>query len=183
MGMGINFKAIDTLARYVEHSVGLETKSLGKLKSVLHTKPSSFQNTEFTKLKPLLEDVFTRENTHFAKMTTAQRELLPKELHNTKMGKKFAEIAEKIRYRKVEHVYFVDEQGKVIAYQKLGKINGDFTKENISLLLQTKQKGSKIGALHNHHVSSTLSGDDLHAFNALKMDHIRQLLQAVDMPR
>jgi len=170
--MGINLKTVDTLARYVEHSVSLDTKALGVFKSALHTKPSILQNKEFKNLKPLLEDVFTRKNTHFAKMTTTQRELLPKELHNTKMGKKLAEIAEKIRYRKVEHAYFVDERGKVLGYQKLGKINGDFTKENIALLLQAKQKGSKIGTLHNHPTSSTLSGDDLHAFNALKMDHI-----------
>ena len=120
----------------------------------------------------LKNDVFTHSNPLFVKMTEAENALIPKELHNTKKGKKLAEIAEKIRYRKIEHSYFVDESGKVIAYQKIGKLEGLITSENIAIIQQAKKNGHEISLIHNHPANSTLSSLDLGAFHVLELEHI-----------
>lgn len=160
--MAINLKSFDSIAKYVENC---------GVKSILQTKPVELNKISFGELKVLKNDTFVHANPFYSKMSEIENALLPKELHNTKMGKTFADLAEKIRCLPKEKAFMVDEGGKVIAESKpIGELRFEFSADDMKKLKEIKGNGAKVGYIHNHPLEKTLSADDIILFHQGEFD-------------
>ena len=161
--MGINLKPIsEAVAKYAETQ---------GLKSILQIKPFELNKINFGELKVLKNDTFIHSNPFYFKMTEVENALIPKALHNTKMGKTFADLTEKIRCLPKEKAFMVDEGGNIIAESKpIGELQFEFSAEDMEKLKGIKNNGTKVGYIHNHPLEKTLSADDIILFHQGEFD-------------
>lgn len=125
---------------------------------------SSPSSTNIT-LKPAGETVTTAKSASvYCKMTDAEKALLPKELHDTKMGKAMADVIPEMEGLQHEVGYIFNQDGKLIAKTKGVLTNGHFTEEDMAMVSEASKNGESIGMLHNHVIESTLSALDLSHF-------------------
>lgn len=152
--MNLNIQSIATFAEKL------------RFKSLFQTKPAEFSRVNFGKSKILKNDVFVHSNLFFCKMTDTENALLPKELHNTKMGKAFVDVILEIRNQKTESCFVVKEDGTIIAKTESKDFGNAFmSRKDLNKLEKFKQKiNLEIGCIHNHTIPITLSSQDLITF-------------------
>lgn len=95
-------------------------------------------------------------------MSEAENALLPKELHNTKMGKSFAGVIPEINGLNYEQAYVFAQDGKLIA--KTNTQNGlaaAFTHQDMAEVQKCAENGIVMGMIHNHTYESTFSAADV----------------------
>lgn len=160
-----------------------ELKKVGKVAEKLEPEIKGLKLKE-----PLNVDVFThnqiKENVqlalpahkaplalrppNFVQMTEAENALIPEVLHNTKMGKSFAEKIPEIRNRQNEKGLVYKENGKLAAQTKNGAdISANLEPTDIKKVnFLAHNKGIDLSVLHNHPMEGTLSASDLCTFFA-----------------
>lgn len=135
------------------------------VKNILQTKPVKLSNVNFEGLKQLHSDTFIYKNPYYFKMTAEEKALIPKVLHNTKMGKAFVSVIPELHSKNYEQAFVFGKNGELIAKSNTKKkFSFDFSAEDSRKLNVLGNIGVKMGMIHNHPNEFTFSKIDLEDF-------------------
>jgi len=168
--MGINFSKIGEIAAMTGESC---------IKRIPHTNPI---NNNTNGLNALTKDVFEHSNQFFVKMSDGEKKLLPKELHNTKVGEAFASKIPEMQDKDYEQMFIFDQKGAFIARDKPPEVlneagelvERDRSHDKMSCCLsdyddimkvqELAEAKSYMGMIHYHPWEITFSGADIDLF-------------------
>lgn len=132
------------------------------LNNILQTKPVQIRKIQAS-------DVFITLNSFFYKMTDAEKALLPKDLHNTKIGKAFVDVIPKLESKDYEQAFVFNQSGNLIARSKTKRKFGfNFSRKDEEKIVELGKNNTMMGMIHKHPNEVTFSYLDLTEFQRAK---------------
>lgn len=136
---------------------------LNNVEHIIQTQPTKFQGVNTKRVRQ--SDAYISSNPYYCKMSKAENSILPRQLHNTKLGKAFALVIPELESKPYEQAFIFDLSGKLIA-KSITKLRYgfNFSMKDSRNIINLGQQNVKMGMIHKHINEVTFSYQDLTEF-------------------